>query len=60
MSDTSALHTRYDSIEALRAALRAKEVSALELADSALSAAQASSLNAFLHIDPELTRAQAR
>ena len=36
MSDTSALHTRYDSIEALRAALRAKEVSALELADSEL------------------------
>ncbi|MBV6305732.1 Asp-tRNA(Asn)/Glu-tRNA(Gln) amidotransferase subunit GatA [Candidimonas humi] len=60
MSDTSALHTRYDSIEALRAALRAKEVSALELADSALAAAQASPLNAFLHIDPELTRAQAR
>lgn len=60
MPDTSPLHTRYDSIEALRAALRAKQVSALELADSALAAAQASSLNAFLHIDPELTRAQAR
>lgn len=58
---TMPLHTEFDSIQALRSALDARKVSALELADSALQAAQAQSdLNAFLHIDPELTRAQAR
>ncbi|TAL90022.1 MAG: Asp-tRNA(Asn)/Glu-tRNA(Gln) amidotransferase subunit GatA [Candidimonas sp.] len=60
MPKTSPIHTEFDGIEALRAALRAREITALELADSALAAAQASSLNAFLHIDPELTRQQAR
>lgn len=55
------LHTEFDSIEALRSALSAGKVSALELADSALGAIQArSDLNAFLHVDAELTRAQAR
>ena len=55
------LHTEFDSIEALRAALRSRKVSARELADSALTAAQArSDLNAFLHIAPELTIAQAQ
>lgn len=57
----SPIHAEYDSIDALRTALRNRKISALELADSALDAAQAQSgLNAFLHIDPELTRAQAR
>jgi aspartyl-tRNA(Asn)/glutamyl-tRNA(Gln) amidotransferase subunit A len=60
MPKTSPLHTQFDSIEALRAALQAREVTAIELANSALAAAQASSLNAFLHIDPELTLGQAR
>ena len=51
----------FDSIAALRDALTARKVSAVELANSALEAAQAQSqLNAFLHIDPELTLAQAR
>ena len=51
----------YDSIAALRDALTARKVSATELATGALQAAQAhASLNAFLHIDPELTLAQAR
>src|SRR5690554_6091131 len=55
------LHTEFDSIEALRSALNTGKISALELADSALSAVDArSDLNAFLHVDPELTRAQAR
>ncbi|NYT67440.1 Asp-tRNA(Asn)/Glu-tRNA(Gln) amidotransferase subunit GatA [Pusillimonas noertemannii] len=58
---TMPLHTEFDSIEALGAALRQGKVSALELADSALDAIQAQSgLNAFLHVDAELTRAQAR
>ena len=49
MSTISSLHTEFSSIEALRAALQARQLSALELADSALAAAQASSsLNAFL------------
>lgn len=51
----------FDSIAALRDALVARKVSATELATRALQAAQAqASLNAFLHIDPELTLAQAR
>jgi len=58
---TMPLHTQFDSIEALSAALRQRKVSAMELADSALEAVQArSDLNAFLHVDAELTRAQAR
>ena len=55
------LHSEFDSIEALRTALNQRKVSALELADSALNAVQArADLNAFLHVDPELTRAQAQ
>lgn len=51
----------FDSIEALRQALTARKVSAAELANAALQAAQAqTALNAFLHVDPELTLAQAR
>ncbi len=51
----------FDSIAALREALVARKVSATELATHALQLAQAqSSLNAFLHIDPELTLAQAK
>ncbi|NYT36215.1 Asp-tRNA(Asn)/Glu-tRNA(Gln) amidotransferase subunit GatA [Allopusillimonas soli] len=54
------LHTEFDSIAAMRDALRAHRVSARELASSALQAAQAAqSLNVFLHIDPALTFAQA-
>src|SRR5690606_29154121 len=55
------LHAEYPSIAALSDALRARKVSALELADSALQAAQQSRhLNVFLHQDPDLTRAQAQ
>lgn len=55
------LHTEFDSIQALRAALSARKISAREIALSALDAAQQhSSLNAFLHIDPQLTLAQAQ
>src|SRR5690606_40665334 len=54
-------HSEFDSIEALRTGLIQRQVSALELADSALNAVQArADLNAFLHVDPELTRAQAQ
>ncbi|WP_202411652.1 MULTISPECIES: Asp-tRNA(Asn)/Glu-tRNA(Gln) amidotransferase subunit GatA [Alcaligenaceae] len=54
------LHTEFDSIAALRAALRERRVSARELATSALDAIQArSKLNAFLHVDPALTLAEA-
>jgi aspartyl-tRNA(Asn)/glutamyl-tRNA(Gln) amidotransferase subunit A len=56
-----ALHTQFDGIVALRQALDQRRVSAVELARSALDAAQAAShLNVFLHIDPELTLAQAQ
>ncbi|WP_167670760.1 Asp-tRNA(Asn)/Glu-tRNA(Gln) amidotransferase subunit GatA [Allopusillimonas ginsengisoli] len=54
------LHNEFDSIAAMREALRARRVSARELATSALEAVQSRSrLNAFLHIDPDLTLAQA-
>ncbi|WP_312543259.1 amidase family protein, partial [Achromobacter mucicolens] len=56
-----ALHTQFEGIAALRTALAQREVSAVDLAQSALSAAEAASgLNSFLHIDAELTLAQAR
>lgn len=55
------LHSEFDSISSMRSALRDRKISALEIAQSALEAAQArSDLNAFLHIEPELTLAQAR
>src|SRR5690606_15552245 len=55
------LHSDFDSISSLRNALRDRKISALEIAQSALEAAQGrSDLNAFLHIEPELTLAQAR
>ncbi len=44
----------------LQRALRSGEVSALELADACLAAIAASDLNAFLDVQPELTREQAR
>ncbi|MFT0544822.1 Asp-tRNA(Asn)/Glu-tRNA(Gln) amidotransferase subunit GatA [Allopusillimonas ginsengisoli] len=54
------LHQEFDSIASLRKALGARKISARELADSALAAIQArADLNAFLHIDPALTLAQA-
>jgi aspartyl-tRNA(Asn)/glutamyl-tRNA(Gln) amidotransferase subunit A len=61
MPTPTPLHTQFDGIAALRAALAAGKVSAVELAQSALAAAQAAAnLNAFLQIDAELTLAQAR
>ncbi|MBO9353319.1 Asp-tRNA(Asn)/Glu-tRNA(Gln) amidotransferase subunit GatA [Bordetella petrii] len=57
---TSALHTQFGGIAELRAALARRQVSARELAQSALDAAlAASALNTFLHIDPAQTLAQA-
>ncbi len=54
------LHTQFPSIQALRETLRSGELSAVELARSALEAIEAQSqLNAFLHVDAELTLAQA-
>lgn len=54
------LHTEFDSIAALSSALAQRKVSAKELAQSALEAAQAqAALNAFVHIDAELTLQQA-
>lgn len=59
MSSTP-LHTEFDSIASLRQALLERKFSARELAASALNAAQSrSDLNAFLHLDPDLTLAQA-
>lgn len=55
------IHTEFNSIDALRNALRARKVSALEVADSALQAIEAhANLNAFLHVDPQLSREQAK
>jgi aspartyl-tRNA(Asn)/glutamyl-tRNA(Gln) amidotransferase subunit A len=48
------------SVGALRAALDAKTVSAVELAQDYLARIQASSLNAFIDVNPELTLHQAR
>src|SRR5690606_4947988 len=54
------LHTQFDIIAALREALRSRQLSAREVADSALQAVQAqSALNAFLHVDTDMTLAQA-
>lgn len=51
----------FSSIAQLRQALDSKQVSAVELTQDALAKAeQLSRLNAFLHIDPELSLAQAR
>lgn len=56
------IHTEFAGIAALREALRARRLSAEEVARSALEAAQAhhATLNAFVQIDPELTLQQAR
>jgi len=57
---TTPLHTQFAGIAALRAALDARQISAAEVARSALEAIAADrSLNAFLHVDPDLTLAQA-
>ena len=56
-----ALHNEFGDIAGLRDALKQRRVSAVELAQSALASAQAAArLNAFLHIDADLTLAQAR
>ncbi len=49
-----------DSLRALVALLERGEASALELADERLARISASDLNAFIDVQPELTRAQAR
>ena len=50
---TPALHTQFGGIAELRIALAQRQVSARELAQSALAAAQAASdLNAFLQANP--------
>ncbi|MES2153296.1 MAG: Asp-tRNA(Asn)/Glu-tRNA(Gln) amidotransferase subunit GatA [Pseudomonadota bacterium] len=51
------MHTH--TLKQLSALLHAKQVSATELAGHYLQRAQASDLNAFLHLDPALTLAQA-
>ncbi|HEU4376353.1 MAG TPA: amidase, partial [Telluria sp.] len=51
------MHTK--TIKQLSAMLHAKQVSATELTTHFLQRAQASDLNAFLHIDPALSLAQA-
>jgi aspartyl-tRNA(Asn)/glutamyl-tRNA(Gln) amidotransferase subunit A len=57
---TTPLHAQFPSIDALRKALVQRELSAREVAESALAVSEASSdLNAFLHIEPSLTLAQA-
>ena len=55
------LHTEFGDIAGLAAALRERRVSAREVAQSALDAAASSqsSLNAFVHLEPELTLTQA-
>lgn len=60
MNKPTALHTEFEDIAALRAALDARRIGAVELAESALAAIGASDLNAFLHVDADLTLAQAR
>ncbi|MDY3330844.1 MAG: amidase family protein, partial [Pelistega sp.] len=51
----------FNTIQEVRSALDNKQVSAVELAQESLNKAdKLSRLNAFLHIDPELTLAQAR
>ncbi|VFR68739.1 Aspartyl-tRNA(Asn) amidotransferase subunit A @ Glutamyl-tRNA(Gln) amidotransferase subunit A [plant metagenome] len=58
---SSPLHTQFDGVAGVRAALERRDVSAVDLAQSALDAIAArASLNAFLHVDAELTLAQAR
>ncbi|VFR56822.1 Aspartyl-tRNA(Asn) amidotransferase subunit A @ Glutamyl-tRNA(Gln) amidotransferase subunit A [plant metagenome] len=58
---SSPLHTQFDGVAGVRAALDRRDVSAVDLAQSALDAIAArASLNAFLHVDTELTLAQAR
>src|SRR5690606_744597 len=54
------LHSQFSSIQALRDALRSGQLSATEVARSALDALESNAdLNAFLHVDAELTLAQA-
>lgn len=54
------LHSEFDSIAALGQALATRQVSAREIAQSALEAIDANrDLNAFLHVDADLTLQQA-
>ncbi len=52
------MHTK--TLKQLSAMLHAKDISAVELTQHYLARAQASELNAFLHIDAELSLAQAK
>src|SRR5450830_1788921 len=52
------MHTK--TLKQLSAMLHAKDISAVELTQHYLARAQASDLNAFLHIDAELSLAQAK
>ena len=58
MKATMSMHT--STLKQLSAALQAKQVSATELAEIYLGRIQASDLNAFLHVDRDLTLEQAR
>ena len=60
MSASSATSGSPDSLRALGALLERGEACALELADDRLARIAASDLNAFIDVQPELTRAQAR
>ena len=51
------IHTK--TLKELSTLLQSKEISATELATHYLDRIEASDLNAFLHIDPELSLAQA-
>src|SRR5690554_1392340 len=54
------LHTQFNSIADLKTALEARKISAQEVTQSALDAIQArTDLNAFLHVDPDLSLGQA-
>src|SRR5690606_27151662 len=54
------IHTQFASIYALRQALQSGDISATEVARSALDAVETrADLNAFLHVDADLTLAQA-
>lgn len=55
------LHTEFDGIAGLKQALATRKISALDITQSALHAIQSrADLNAFLHIDPDLSLEQAR
>jgi aspartyl-tRNA(Asn)/glutamyl-tRNA(Gln) amidotransferase subunit A len=56
----AALDVDKDSLSAISAALAARQISAVELAQNHLAKVKASKLNAFIDVKPELTIAQAK